>query len=379
MVTVRRLAMAVFCVAALLAGPSRAAPELAVDVASGAVYFEREAGVPWHPASLTKLMTVYVTFRAMEAGEVSPETVVTVSPAATRASPSRMGFPAGTRMTLDAALKMLVVKSANDLGVAVAETVGGSVDGFVARMNAESAALGLHGSVWRNPHGLHHPEQVTTARDMAVLGRALLLRYPDKAGLFSLHGFTVGSVEVENHNGLIGRVEGADGMKTGYICASGFNIVATVTRGGRRMLAVVMGGRKAVDRDATAARLIESALLAPPLPLDVGSIPHAGGSPTDMTPFVCGGRKPPAGGDTEAVLEAKARWTRTFRSMPRTLGEPVRLGLLPPERVAPAPAPRPDLDALRTAWLQRQEAEAPEAEAATPDATVAPKPSVRRF
>ena len=175
-------------------------------------------------------------------GKVRPETLITFSANAEAQDPSKMGFKAGTQLTLENALRMLMVKSANDVAVAIAEGLGGSVEGFADEMNARARRLGMTGSHFVNPHGLPNPEQYTTARDMAVLARALIRDFPEAEALFRIPAIKLGKIRMRNHNGLLHSYQGVDGMKTGFICAAGFNVVATATRGGKRLIAVVFGG-----------------------------------------------------------------------------------------------------------------------------------------
>ncbi len=228
-------------------------PHILVDVSTGRVLDQQEAFRRWYPASLTKLMTTYVTFRAIQSGQVRLDTPVVMSKLAAAQPPAKMYFKPGQKMTLDNALKMMLVKSANDLAMAVAETVGGSQQGFVARMNAEAARLGMRDSHFINPNGLPGKGQYTTARDLAILSVALRREFPQYAGYFSLEGFTNGVKQVPNINMLIGRFDGADGMKTGFICAAGFNQIASATRNGRTLISVVLG------TDSLAARADDSA------------------------------------------------------------------------------------------------------------------------
>ncbi|CUU43993.1 D-alanyl-D-alanine carboxypeptidase family protein [Blastochloris viridis] len=283
--------------AVAVATQATAAPTLLVDAHSGEVLFQREAGRPWYPASVTKLMTTYVALSEMRAGHVRPETLITFSANAEAQDPSKMGFKAGTQLTLENALRMLMVKSANDVAVTIAENLGGSVEGFAAQMNAHAQRLGMTGSHFANPHGLPNPEQFTTARDMAVLARALIRDFPEAEALFRLPAIKLGKIKMRNHNGLLHRYDGADGMKTGFICASGFNVVATATRGGRRLIAVVFGGATANDRNETAAALFErgfqpsfSFFASSPPRLD--QLDNVASEPGDMRDVVCGkGRK----------------------------------------------------------------------------------------
>ncbi len=258
---------------------------------------------PWHPASLTKLMTAYVTFRAIQSGRVTMQSPVRVSEQALAQPPSKMGFPVGTEISIEYALRILMVKSANDIAYALAEAVGGSHDAFIAQMNASARQLGMTDTVYVNPHGLHDPRQVTTARDLALLTRAIINEYPQHQHFFEIPSIRVGQRVLTNHNKLIGRFRGADGMKTGYVCASGFNIVATATRGGNRLAAVVLGGMRSTLRNEVTAGLLEAAfeegsgfsLLGGSGRPTINSLPRPAsiGAPVDMRPYVCEKKKAP--------------------------------------------------------------------------------------
>ncbi|MBO9100074.1 MULTISPECIES: D-alanyl-D-alanine carboxypeptidase family protein [Rhizobium] len=232
-------------------------PHILVDVSTGRVLEHEEAFRKWYPASLTKLMTVYTTFRAIQAGQISLDTPVVMSKHAAAQPAAKMYFKPGQKMTLDNALKMMLVKSANDLAMAVAETVGGSEQGFVAKMNAEAARLGMTSSHFINPNGLPGKGQYTTARDLAIVTVALRREFPQYAGYFALEGFTNGVKQVPNINLLIGRYNGADGMKTGFICASGFNQIASATRNGRTLVSVVLGTNSLAERADMSADMLE--------------------------------------------------------------------------------------------------------------------------
>ncbi|GIL01455.1 MAG: D-alanyl-D-alanine carboxypeptidase [Alphaproteobacteria bacterium] len=257
----RMVALAV--AAALLAGwfgePARAAealPSIVIDRESGAVLAHQRPFERWYAASLTKLMTVYVTLRAIAAGEVAPGSPVIVSRRAAGQPPSRMGLAPGTRLRLDNAIPVLVVKSANDIAVAVAESVAGSEAAFVERMNAEAARLGMTDSRFVNANGLHDPGQYVSARDMALLARQILVEFPEQAGLFAVPAIRFGDSIDHTYNLLLGRFAGADGMKTGFVCASGYNFVASASRGGRQLIAVVLGEFSQTDRALAGARLL---------------------------------------------------------------------------------------------------------------------------
>ena len=246
---------------ATLCGPAAANPAMLFDLGSGKVLEHQDAFRRWHPASLTKLMTAYVTFRAVAAGELALDSPIKVSKHAAAEPPSKMGFKAGSVMTLDNALKMMLVKSANDIAMAVGENVGGSEQAFVVRMNAEALRLGMTESHFVNPNGLHAPDQYTTARDLALLVSAIRTEFPQYAPYFSIEGIKAGKKTLMSYNMLVGRYAGADGMKTGFVCASGFNMIGAATRGGKTLVAIVLGEKSAVDRADIVASLLDRGFL----------------------------------------------------------------------------------------------------------------------
>ncbi len=231
-------------------------PYVVIDRDSGAVLLENRPFDRWYPASLTKLMSVYVTLRAMAAGEIAPGSPVTVSKRAAGEPPSKMGYAPGTQLRFDTALKIVIVKSANDIAVAMAESVAGSVDAFVDRMNAEAARLGLVDTRFANPNGLHDNGQYTSARDMALLARQILDEFPQYSSYFAIPAIRAGEKVDHSYNLLLERFSGTDGMKTGFVCASGYNMVASATRNGRQIIAVVFGTDSQTDRAVTAATLL---------------------------------------------------------------------------------------------------------------------------
>jgi len=251
----RAFAVLLFAVAPAAAGQSPA--YLVVDIDAGTVLDHRDAGKLWHPASVTKIMTAYVTFKAMRSGQVSADTRVVVSQNALKEPPSKMGYKVGTDMTLDNALKMMIVRSANDIAVAIAETVGGTEAKFVERMNDEARRLGMTSTYYHNPNGLPDDLQVTTARDLAVLTRTVWLEFPEYRDLFKISAIKVGKRVLRSHNALLERFRGANGMKTGFICASGFNVVATATRSGKTLAVIVLGAESANARSEMAAGLLQ--------------------------------------------------------------------------------------------------------------------------
>ena len=253
----RRAALGLGAALAIGAVAAQATPYLVADADSGQVLVQDEATAPWYPASLTKLMTVYVALDAVRNGKLTLDTPLIMSVRAARMPPSKMGFRPGTEVTLDNALKMLMVKSPNDVAVMVAEGVSGSVEGFADDMNAAAQRLGLRESHFVNPNGLHDPAHVSSARDMAMIARALLREFPDHANLFSIGALQLGNQYIANHNGLLGRYPGADGMKTGFTCPAGFNVVASANHSGRRLIVVVLGAPTARSRNQEAADLFD--------------------------------------------------------------------------------------------------------------------------
>jgi len=238
-------------------------PQMVVDVRTGRVIAHQDAFQKWYPASLTKLMTAYVTFKALKAGRLTLDTPVTMSKKAADQPASKMYFKPGSKLTLDSALKLLLVKSANDVAVAIAETSGGSLDEFIVMMNAEAARLGMSSTRFINPHGLPGKGQYTTARDLAILALQLKREFPEYAGYFSLEGVSTGKKNYGNFNMLVGRFDGADGMKTGFICASGFNQVSSATRNGRTVVSIVLGSDSLAGRADASADLLQHGLSAP--------------------------------------------------------------------------------------------------------------------
>ena len=230
---------------------------LVVEADTGKVLQAENATYPWYPASVTKMMTAYVTLRAVKDGRISLDTLLTVSPTAASQSPSKMGFRPGIQVTVDNALKMMMVKSANDMAVVLAEGVGGSVDGFSAMMNQTASRLGMTQTSYVNPNGLPADGQITSARDLAILARAVIRDLPEYEYFMHIPSIRYGRRVTQNFNKLIGRYPGADGFKTGFICASGYNLVASATRNGKRLIAVVLGSSSGQARAVRAAQLLE--------------------------------------------------------------------------------------------------------------------------
>jgi D-alanyl-D-alanine carboxypeptidase len=286
---------------------------LVVEADTGKVLQADNATYPWYPASVTKLMTAYVTLKAVKDGRMTLDTVLTVSPAAASQSPSKMGFRPGIQVTVDNALKMMLVKSANDMAVVLAEGVGGSIDGFSAQMNQTAQRLGMTQSSYVNPNGLPADGQITSARDLAILARAIIRDLPEYEYFVHIPSIRYGRRVTQNFNKLIGRYPGADGFKTGFICASGYNLVASATRNGKRLIAVVLGSSSGQMRAVRAAQLLERGFannsltwLRPSLGTVENLVP-IDASPPNLRDEMCGGkRKRPASDEDEETVASNA-------------------------------------------------------------------------
>ena len=255
----RRALLSILAGAALLASPAaKASPALVFEPYNGTVFYSEDPDALWFPASLTKLMTAYVVFHALRDGEVKPSTPVICSKNAAAEPPTKLGLAVGKSIPLEQALHVIIVKSANDVSVMIAEAVGGSEEAFIDRMNAAAKKLGMTKTQFANPHGLPNEQQYTTARDLARLARALIIEFPEHSDIFAMKSVQVGQKNLRSHNGLLRTFNGADGMKTGFICDSGFNIVVSATRQGRKLVAVVLGEPSTRVRNARAARLLEN-------------------------------------------------------------------------------------------------------------------------
>ena len=250
-------ASALAALPALVPGAAVAAPGIVADAYSGQVYFSEDATRHWHPASTTKMMTAYVALKLMRDGRVNRDTPLVASGLAARQRPAKVGIRAGEIITLDNALKVMMVKSANDIAYVIGENLGGSVEGFASMMNAEARRLGMNGSNFVNPNGWAHPNQYVTARDLAVLASSLLKEFPEYRSYWGIGAVQLGSRVMKNTNGLVGRYPGTSGMKTGFVCASGFNVVATANRGGKTLVAVVLGAGSGAERTVRASQLLD--------------------------------------------------------------------------------------------------------------------------
>jgi D-alanyl-D-alanine carboxypeptidase len=324
---------------------ARAEALLVVEADSGKVLQADNATYPWYPASVTKLMTAYVTLKAVKEGRITLDTLFTVSPVAASQSPSKMGFRPGTQVTADNALKMMLVKSANDMAVVLAEGVGGSIDGFSALMNQNAQRLGMTQTSYVNPNGLPADGQITSARDLAILARAIIRDLPEYEYFVHIPSIRYGRRVTQNFNKLIGRYPGADGFKTGFICASGYNLVASATRNGKRLIAVVLGASSGKARAVKAAQLLERGFanntlswLRPSLGI-VDNLVPIDASPPNLRDEMCNGKrhKPASDEDEDTVASGASNNSEpALAYFTAGLQPPM---LKPSELLAAAPAP----------------------------------------
>ncbi|MGN6304885.1 MAG: D-alanyl-D-alanine carboxypeptidase family protein [Mesorhizobium sp.] len=233
---------------------------IVVDARTGKTLFEANSTQARYPASLTKMMTLYLLFEALESGRITRDTQIPVSAHAASQPPTKLRFKPGETIDVDSAIRALVVKSANDVAVAVGEYLAGSEEAFAAAMTDKARRIGMRATVFRNASGLPDDGQHTTARDMAVLGMALRKHFPQYYSYFSATDFVFRGRLVRGHNDMLGRVRGVDGIKTGYIRASGFNIVTSYNADGRQIVVVVMGADSARQRNDHAEALLQRAL-----------------------------------------------------------------------------------------------------------------------
>jgi len=250
------VALSVVCLAWGKADRAHAA-SMVVAADSGHVLHAEDADVLWHPASLTKLMTVLLAFEAVRAGDLDLSDVLVVSKAAAAQPPTSIGLSPGETLSLDTAVSATILRSANDAAVALAEALAATEQDFAARMTTRARELGMVATVFRNATGLPHSEQVTTARDMAVLARHLIREMPDYLGYFDDRWLTIGSRRLPSINGFLTNYAGASGMKTGFTCASGYNLVASATRDGHTLIGVLLGAGNGADRAARIRGLMD--------------------------------------------------------------------------------------------------------------------------
>jgi D-alanyl-D-alanine carboxypeptidase len=390
--TVRTVALGVALLTTSLIRAEAAEATLIVEADTGKVLHAEHATNPWYPASTTKLMTMYLTLKAVKERRLTLDTPLTVSSNAVAQVPSKMGFRAGTTVTVDNALKMMMVKSANDISVVLAEGVSGSIERFADDMNAASRRLGMTQSSWVNPNGLPADEQITSARDMAILARAILRELPEYDLYWHIPAIKFGRRVMRNTNGLIGRYPEADGMKTGFICASGFNVVATATRGDRKLIVVVFGSRSGAVRSEKAAQLFEKGFssgglswLMPSLG-SVDALQPIAAAPPNLRDEMCGKhRKRPAAEDADeeevATTSSDTDQSSAYAVTVQNLrGRTARGPILGPYTITTPPIPvwagtRPGAEPTQVATTRgkkRKSETATAAAAPKPDAKITP-------
>jgi D-alanyl-D-alanine carboxypeptidase len=255
----RILAVVVFVFAASANGVlARSMTSIVVDHATGRILSQTGADTVNYPASLTKMMTLYLLFEEMEAKRLGPRSALKVSARAAGMPPSKLGLRAGTTIKVEDAIHAIVVKSANDVAVVIGENIAGSEGKFAERMTRKARALGMSHTAFRNASGLPDSRQKTTARDMATLARRIISDFPGYYSYFSTEKFVYRGRTYRTHNYLVLTYDGMDGLKTGYIRASGYNLASSAVRGGRRIVGVVLGGRSSGSRNAEMARLLDA-------------------------------------------------------------------------------------------------------------------------
>jgi D-alanyl-D-alanine carboxypeptidase len=291
------------------------------DVNTGRTLEATNADAPRHPASVTKVMTLYMLFEQIERGRFRLDSELPVSRFAASQKPSKLGLRPGSTIAVEDAIKALITKSANDVAVVVAEAIGGSEERFGQLMTAKARAIGMTRSTFRNASGLPNPQQIVTARDLVTLGRAIQDRFPRFYPYFGTRSFEFDGYAYRNHNRLLGRVEGVDGIKTGYTRASGFNLLTSAKVDGRHILAVVLGGRSGRQRDAQVAALVEQHM-----------------------PRAVAGRRTP-----RTVEVAAATTTPDDDDDEETSTRPPRRVTTPHSTATPAPAPAPVAPVASTA------------------------------
>ncbi len=394
--------IATLVAAALLTTPAEARPRkrapaqgwhtgysaIVVDAKTGKVLHETKADAVRHPASLTKIMTLYLLFEQIDAGKLKLDSKLKVSARAAAQAPSKLGLDEDDTIAVEDAIKALVTRSANDVAIAIAEAIGGSEENFARLMTKKARALGMQRTTFKNASGLPDAEQVTTAREFAVLGRAIQDRFPRHYRYFAIKSFEWQGVDIRNHNKLLGKIDGLDGIKTGYTRASGFNLVSSVRANQRHVVAVVLGGNTAAARDArmrelirtnlarastgarTAPRVVEAPEAAPTRPVRIASTvpveiaptsasaPSPGSEepirPTPVKTFVVGKSGEPASPGTAkpgtlgvvpstslSLMTPAGAVVQQWTVGPQPAAE--RQALVVP--VAPAPAPAPETPA----------------------------------
>ncbi|NAZ37917.1 D-alanyl-D-alanine carboxypeptidase [Rubellimicrobium sp. CFH 75288] len=329
----------VWLAAALLAGAAQAAPYAAfvMDARTGEVIHAENADTPLHPASLTKMMTLYVAFHAIQRGEITLDTEVRISQQAAAEPPSKLGLRPGQTIRLRYLLRAAAVKSANDAATAIGYAIGGSPEGFAARMNAMAQAMGMTQTRFLNMHGLTQQGHYSTARDMSILGRHLIYDFPQYYNLFSRRTADAGIAEVANTNRrFLDSYPGADGIKTGYTQAAGYNLTASAQRGEVRIIATVFGGTSTADRNARVSRLLDIGFARAPAHAELRWTPPAvAAAPAPAAPRPASTPAPlPVASNTNAP--PSARTVRPSGLVAAAMRPPARPGTAPGAAVAVA-------------------------------------------
>lgn len=293
---------------------------LVIDADSGAVLHEAQATRRWYPASLTKMMTLYLAFEAMAAKKLAVSDKLTVSAHAASQPPTELGLREGQKISAEDAIRAIIVRSANDAAVTMAEHLAGSEEAFAQRMTDKARALGMRRTVFRNATGLPDEEQTTTARDMAVLARALMRDFPQHYAFFSATSMVYAGHTLPTYNGLLVSYRGAEGLKTGFTCGSGYNVVTSVSRDGRRLIGVLLGGMTREARNGEMARLLDAAFSQPPAaPLGgLDDLPDGDDPdpPHQLSPDGCAGAAVTEGGGATATARP-AGWGVMLGAFPR--------------------------------------------------------------
>lgn len=376
------LTVLAFVAACSTVRPSDAAPKASIvmDARTGETLFARNADARLHPASLTKMMTLYIAFQAIERGEIGLDSLVTISKQAANEPPSRLGLKAGQRIALRYLIRAAAIKSANDAATAIGEAISGSEAKFAARMNATALAIGMTNSTFKNANGLTQPGHLSTARDLTLLGRRLFYDYPQYYNIFSRRETDAGPADVRNTNRrFLDAYKGADGIKTGFTNAAGFNLTASAEREGVRLVATVLGGTSTADRNATMAELLDlgfrkapaGTAVQPPPPLDEGptgealvAALEAAGAPLEPAKTIrlrmqvaTSSRprpRPPAGAGAATEVAVAAMQD----SIAGALAEAT--GTAPPDAPGPAAAPEAAVAETAVAEVAAPEVAAPE-------------------
>jgi len=329
---------------------------IVVDANTGKTLYSANAGARRYPASLTKMMTLYLTFEALKAGKIKKTTPVSFSAQAAAQPPTKLGVRAGGSVPVETAIYSLITRSANDSAYALAELLGGSEPAFARLMTAKARTLGMQSTVFRNPHGLPNTAQFTTARDMATLGIALREHFPQYYSYFSVRSFQYGKQRIANHNRLLGKVKGVDGIKTGYTRASGFNLVSSVSDNGRKIVAVVMGGQSGSSRDRQMAELIAEYLPKASTRKGGPLVARADGAALSAIAKAIlpkrAAAKPESQPDDDQDEQAAefVKRTEMARAEPAKAAEPA--ALLEQAYAAPPPRPAADLDGVETGSVE---------------------------